>query len=191
MLKMKYRIMEIELTFLHYIIAQDEESLAHQIVMEQKSENFPGLVQECSQFINELKILEWKRIVKKAILTANTNELKEEIKEKYKKLRNSELVNKDFGRKDYINNLDLLQARTMFKYCSSMTQHVKMNQKSNKSYADALWRCEECGLQDTNSHLLWCAGYEALRDGKDLENYEQICDYLHKVFMASNEKLLV
>ena len=88
-LKMKYRIMAIKLTFLHYIIAQDEESLAHQIVMEQKSENFPGLVQECSQFINELKILdpfqytlskqEWKRIVKIAIVTANTNELKEEI----------------------------------------------------------------------------------------------------------------
>ena len=103
--------MEIKLTFLHYIIAQDEESLAHQIVMEHKSENFPGLGQECSQFINELKILdpfqytlskqEWKRIVKKAILTANTNELKEEIKEKYKKLRNSEQVNEDFGRKDY------------------------------------------------------------------------------------------
>ena len=183
--------MEIKLTFLHYIIAQDEESLAHQIEMDQKSENIPGLVQECSQFINELKILEWKRIVKKAIVTANTNELKEEIKEKYKKLRNSELVNKDFGRKDYINNLDLLQARTMFKFRSSMTQHVKMNQKSNKSYADALWRCDECGLQDTNSHLLWCAGYEALRDGKDLENDKQLCDYLHKVFLARNEKLLV
>ena len=132
---------------------------------------------------------EWKRIVKKAIVTANTKELKEEIK--YKKLRNSELVNEDFGRKDYINNLDLLQARTMFKFRSSMTQHVKMNQKSNKSYADALWRCDECGLQDTKSHLLWCAGYEALRDGKDLENDKQLCDYLHKVFLARNEKLLV
>ena len=190
----------MKVTFPHYIIAQDDESLAHQILMEQKSENFPGLVQECYQFMNDLELInpfqysvskqEWKRMVKNAIMKANTNDLKEEIEEKYKKLKNSELVREDFGRKDYINNLDLLQARTMFKFRSSMTQHVKMNQKSNKAYADALWRCEECGLQDTNSHLLWCAGYEALRDGKDLENDKQLCDYLHKVFLARNEKLL-
>ena len=77
-------------------------------------------------------------------------------------MKNSELLNEDFERKDYINKLDLQQARTMFKYCSSITQHVKMNQKSNKAYVDALWRCKECGQQDTNSLVLWCAGYEAL-----------------------------
>ena len=59
---------------------------------------------------------EWKRIVKEAILTANEDELKKEIKEKYKKLKNSELANETFGRKSYVKDLNLQQARTMFKF---------------------------------------------------------------------------
>ena len=60
----------------------------------------------------------------------------------------------------------------------------------NKIYEDALWRCEDCGLQDTNSHLLWCSGYENLRDGKDLDDDKQLCDYLQKIFLLRNEKPL-
>ena len=201
LLKMKYRIMKLKLNFLHYIINQSDESLAHQILIEQKTQNFPGLVSECNQFIEELDILdpfkysltksEWKRIVKNAIVAANSNDLKHEINEKYKKLKNSELASEDFGRKEYISNLNLQQARTKFKFRCSMTQHVKMNQKSNRVYEDALWRCEECGLQDTNPHLLWCSGYENLRDGKNLNDDKQLCDYLHRIFMSRNEKLLI
>ena len=95
-LKMKFRIMESKLNFLHYIICQDEESLAHQILVEQKDNNFPGLVQECNKFIEEFNIVEpfkihlskneWKKMVKSAVIKANSNELKHEIEEKYKKL---------------------------------------------------------------------------------------------------------
>ena len=199
-LKVKYRIMESKLNFLHYLLNQNEDSLAHQILVEQKVRNFPGLVSECAKFIKELKIVdpfeislnrnEWKRIVKEAILAANQEELKQEIKEKYKKLKNSELAKETFGRKSYLKDLNLQQARTKFKFRCSMTQHVKMNQKSNKMYEDALWRCEDCGLQDTNSHLLWCSGYENLRDGKDLDDDKQLCDYLQKIFLLRNEKPL-
>ena len=139
MLKMKYRIMQMKLNFLHYILNQNEDSLAHQILMEQKMNGFPGLVQECAQFSKDLEILdpfehwlttqEWKRIVKNATTEANEKELKHEIKEKYKKLKKSDLAKEEFGRKSYLRNLSLQEARTMFKYRSSMTQHVKMNQK--------------------------------------------------------------
>ena len=71
-----------------------------------------------------------------------------------------------------------------------MTQHVQMNQKSSPHYAENLWRCEECGLQDTNSHLLWCTGYESLREGKDLQCDRQLCEYLQKIFLSRTEKLL-
>ena len=53
-----------------------------------------------------------------------------------------------------------------------MTQHAKMNQKNNNEYAEALWRSEECGMQDNNAHLLWCG--ESLREGHD----KQLCNYL-------------
>ena len=44
MLKMKFRIMESKLNFLHYLICQDGESLAQHILLEQKVNIFPGLV---------------------------------------------------------------------------------------------------------------------------------------------------
>ena len=65
---------------------------------------------------------EWKRIVKEAILAVNQDELKQEIKEKYKKLKHSELTKQTFGRKIYIKDLNLQQARTKFKFRCSMTQ---------------------------------------------------------------------
>ena len=129
-------------------------------------------------------------MVKSAVIKANSNELKHEIEEKYKKLKKSDLVNEEFDRKDYLKKLNIQQARTMFKFRCSLTQHVKMNQKSNEQYVEALWRYEECGLQDTNSHLLWCTGYESLREGKDLECDRHLCDYLHKIFIVRTEKLL-
>ena len=198
--RMKFRIMEKKLIFLHYIISQNDDSLAHQILYEQKKNKWPGLVEECNKFIEDLNILdpfqislsknEWKRMVKGAITKANSDELKEEITTKYKKLKKSDLVEEEFVRKDYIKNLCLQQARTKFKFRSSMTQHVKMNQKNNYEYAEALWRCGECGMQDTNAHLLWCEGYESLREGKDLGCDKQLCNYLQSIFKNRSDKLL-
>ena len=31
-----------------------------------------------------------------------------------------------------------------------------------------MWRCEEFSRQDTNAHLLWCKGYESLREKRTL-----------------------
>ena len=86
LMKMRFRIMQSKLNFLHYILSQNEESLAHQILIEQKKKKFPGLVKECESFINELKIInpfeiwmsenEWKRMVKNAVSEANGKEIK-------------------------------------------------------------------------------------------------------------------
>ena len=127
--------------------------------------------------------------MKEAIIKANSDELKDEITNKYKKLNKSELEGEDFGRKDYIKNLNLHQARTKFKFRSSMTQHVKMNQKNNKEYAEEMWKCNECGMQDTNAHLLWCEGYASLREGKDLGCDKQLCNYLQRIFLDRSEKV--
>ena len=196
-LRMKFRIMQMKMNFLHYVLTQEEDSLAHQVLMEQKEKEFPGLVKECEQFVKDLKILnpfeyslstnEWKNMVKKAIKEENSKELKSEICEKYKKLKNSELAKEEFGRKSYVKDLDLHQARTKFKFRTSMTQHVKMNQKNNEEYAARLWKCDECGLQDTNLHLLSCSGYESMREGKDLSSDKHLCDYLQKIFIQRNE----
>ena len=95
-IKMKFRIMQNKLVFLHYIMQQSETSLARQILYEQHEQNYPGLVQECRKFVKDLGILnplefelsdqEWKRMVKEAIRKAKEKELKAEIISKYKKL---------------------------------------------------------------------------------------------------------
>jgi hypothetical protein len=103
----------------------------------------------------------------------------------------SDLVEEEFGRKEYISKLNLQQARTKFKFRSSLTQHVKINQRNNEEYADKLWKCDECGQQDTNSHLLWCRGYATLREGKDLGCDKQFCDYLYKIFLRRNDSSML
>ena len=87
-------------------------------------------------------------MVKKTINAANAMELKHEIKEKCKMLKNPDLVNEEFSRKEYLKKLNIQQGRTKFKFRCSMTQHVKINQKSNPQYAESLWRCEECSPRD-------------------------------------------
>ena len=141
-------------------------------------------------FDYSLSTSEWKKMVRKAILEENGKELKSDICEKYKKLKYSELSKEEFGRKAYLKDLDLHQARTKFKFRTSMTQHDKMNQKNNEEYAAKLWKCDECGLQDTNLHLLSCSGYESLREGKDLSSDKHLCEYLQKIFIQINNNLI-
>ena len=59
--------------------------------------------------------------------------------------------------------------------------HLKMNYKGNPSYENSLWKCSECGNQDTSSHLLWCSGYSEQREGLDLESDHDLCKYLQKI----------
>ena len=46
--------MQMKLNILHYIMMQNEESLAHQILFRK---GFPGFTQECMTFIKDLNIL--------------------------------------------------------------------------------------------------------------------------------------
>ena len=69
-----------------------------------------------------------------------------------------------------------------------MTENVKMNYKNDKSFAKSLWKCKECQNQDSESHLLWCPGYEDLRDGLDLKENLDLCVYLQKVFIQRSRE---
>ena len=90
-------------------------------------------------------------MVKTAINAANAMELKHEIKEKYKKLKNSDLVNEKFSRREYLKKLNIQQARSKFKCRCSISQHVEMNQKSNPQYEESLQRMWAPGYQLSSS----------------------------------------
>ena len=152
----------------------------------------PGLVAECKKYIQEYKLpnilkvtltsTEWKTQVKKKMRDENSKELKL-LMSKSAKLCESQLPIEDFGRKEYLNELHLESARTKFKFRTRMTQFVKMNYSSSVEYSEDLWRCHSCRTKiDTQTHVLWCPVYAPLREGKDLESDEDLCEYLQAVF---------
>ena len=189
-IKMKFRIMEKKLNFLHHILNLNKSSLASQILFIQQNLKLPGLLSECQNFITELKltnILEvkikrnkWKNEVKNKILKANENELKDEII-KSKKLRESGILSEGFGIKKYIREMTLYESRTLFKHRCKATQYVKMNFRNDKNFAKKLWKCDHCQNIDTESHLLWCQYYKKLREDKDLNQNKDLCKYLSDI----------
>ena len=156
--KMKYRIMTSKLCFMNHILHLDDSSLARQIQIAQQTHGVKGLVSECQEFINMLKLpscfqlkitkSRWKRMVSRATARENDKEIRQAALS-YKKMKGQILDNEEFGCKDYIKMLPINQSRTMFQHKYSMMEHVKMDFKGTPSYASALWKCEKCGNQDT------------------------------------------
>ena len=105
-IKMHLRIKQNKLNFLNYMLNQSEGSLAKQILFVQREEGHPGLYSECKEYLEELNFpdpfvehftqKQWKLKVKLAIIERNENELKYSFL-KYKKLKNSDLMNENFG----------------------------------------------------------------------------------------------
>ena len=188
--KMEFRIMMHKLIFMNHILHQGEDSLAKQIQVAQQAANAGGLTDEVQKFIEQLSLPNcfeqripqntWKRLVKKAIDKANENEIRRSAMS-YKKMKEKVKNEEKFECKDYLAKLPLSQARTMFQHKYSMTEKVKMNYKGDPTYAKSLWKCQECGNQDTESHLLWCSGYAELRKDLDLASDQDLCSYLQKI----------
>ena len=55
------------------------------------------------------------------------------------KLKDGPLIGESFGLKDYISTLQMSEARTKFRL-RSFTSNVKMNRKSDPTYAAELWK---------------------------------------------------
>ena len=179
-----------KLNLIHHIINLDKTTLAYQVQRIQKELKLPGLIQECDNYITELglpnifeikiKRTKWKKLVKKAILNANEEELKVEIM-KSKKLKDSDLLKEGFGIKKYIKQLSLNESRILFKHRCKVTQYVKMNFRNDKIFSRDLWKCDYCVNIDTESHQLWCRKYKHIRENLDLNQNKDLCKYLQKV----------
>ena len=122
-LQMRYRVYEKKLNLGKYLQQMDKNSLAFKIYSEQKRLKLPGLIKECIEIAEELKIVNefenykinlktFKKIVKKAIKIENEYSLRGKI-EKSEKIK----VYKDenFTMKDYFNDLTVDECRTKFR----------------------------------------------------------------------------
>ena len=196
-IQMKYRVIMKKLNFLWHLDNLDEGTLAKDIFEVQKTQKLPGLVQECSDWIQILKLPnlleqkitkpQWKRIVKKAILTKNEEDLRRKML-KLEKLKNGELVNEKCERKEYIKNLSVNDARHIFKKKTCMTRFVKMNYMSDVQNMKDVWQCDSCQTCiDSMNHVMWCPSYSELRKDKNLDDDLDLARYLHDVMLIRSK----
>ena len=197
-LKMKELIDVKKLNFLHHLQNLESQSLASEIYQTQVKFNFPGLVYECRKLLSEYNLpniideetgfskQNWSKMVKNVVKQKSETNIYEEFKG-YSKLKNKGYENEKLEIKEYIMKMTLRDSRTFFKVRSSMLK-TKMTMKSNQKYAAELWRCNECMSMDSQSHIVWCPAYAPLREGKNLNNDEDLVKYFQTVMKIREEK---
>ena len=118
-----------------------------------------------------------QQMIKNAVEEKNEKDLKESIS-RFEKLE----VMKDekYGIKSYLNEMNMHEARTFFRVRSRMVR-CKMNQSSGQYNRESLWKCEDCGYVDTQTHILHCPAYQQLREGKSLNSDIDIVTYFKEV----------
>ena len=92
--------------------------------------------------------------MKKSINAKYEQILKEEISNK-SKLKNGPMVKDYFEEKPYLTDMSMSDARTNFRI-RSKTVDVKCNKRSGKHNQNTVWKCEECGNVDSQSHIILC-----------------------------------
>ena len=122
-----------------------QNTLAKQIFCAQKEYNFPGFVSEGRELLRIFNLpnivdesiavtkLQWKTIVKKAVHLNFEEIIKGKI-QKMTKLKDGPMCLEKFETKSYISEMNLTDARTLFRV-RSQTTDVKMNQRSSKAHA--------------------------------------------------------
>ena len=192
MICMELRILEKKLNFLHHLYHLPSSALAKEVLEIQTRNGLPGIYAECKEFLARFEVFDlskfsksqFKRFVKSKIKELNKNRYLELAKiNEYKKIDFNSLSDNDFELKAYLKELNVTDARLKFKIVSQMTPGVKMNFQSDKKFAKDLWKCTDCagssvlGRRDTQQHLIICPGYEAFREGRNLDNDSDLISY--------------
>ena len=124
--------------FYHHLQTLEESSLAKQIVTIQLEENLPGLASECTEFLRDLDIsihpsclskAQWNKLIINKIHNQNQIQILSRI-ESYKKLDHAKLSAEHYGLKEYLKNMNIFDARTLFASRSQMLRTVRMSFKN-------------------------------------------------------------
>ena len=176
-----------------HIKSLHEGSLAKEIMETQLKFQFPELVSESKQIINDLKLpnilnndinkqyskLKWKKLVKEEVWKKCETDLREEIK-KLEKLVESKMSDEMFETKSYLKNMTLENARVKFKIRTEML-NLKFNYKHMPQNEKTLWQCDSCQSSiETQSHIMWCPAYRELRVGKDINDDNDLIEYVKR-----------
>jgi hypothetical protein len=191
-LAMEERIEKRKLNLLFHLRNLETSSLANEVYEMQKLYNFPGLVSECRKLIikfglpniidtdTKMTKLQWKNLVKKAILNYSSENLKLQFKT-YSKLRDGPLTEGELSIEPYVEDMKLRDARTFFRIRTKMLP-AKFNMKSSPKFANESWKCDFCKKIDSQSHIMWCSSFAPLREGRNINDDKDLVNYIQQVF---------
>ena len=108
----------------------------------------------------------------------NENELRKDL-EGSKKAK--EFRNEPFETKSYFTELNLIEARLLFKQRSKMMRYIKMNFANDPVYRKEMWKCNGCSSIDIQSHIMWCPSFESLRENLNLDDNKDLAKYFQEV----------
>ena len=120
----------------------------------------------------------YKNEIEEACKKKAEKNIKEEMKKSSKmKCKTVEV----WERQEYLENKKVHEARAMFRFRSRMAD-CKMNYPSEPRFQRDLWMCDNCrSAIDTQSHVMTCPAYRELREGKDINDDNDLAKYLADV----------
>ena len=130
--------------------------------------------------------MEYKDLVKKACVREDEKWLREKMEGRTK---TKDLVTESSKTKDYFKSKSMSVTREIFRLRTNMNP-LKGNLKHKYINTPGGVQCVACGGdEEVNSHVLECAEYADLRQGKDFNNNIDLVNYFREV-MARRDHLV-
>ena len=195
---MESRIWREKIMLIYHVSHLEDGDLAKDMLEEQVSNDWPGLVKEVDKLVEVLKIEDpktaqcgrkaYNEVVKTACKWRDEALMKEEMEPmKEKKMRT--MVYQNLELKDYVKKGTLFSTRKTWEVRSHMLD-VAGNYPGHRKYEPSNWMCQACGgvVREDQEHLTRCEGYTDLRGDADLENEEELLEFVLKVMNRRKEK---
>ena len=170
MLDMGLRVWIQKVLFVLHIRSLDDETLAAMVYKEQKTQNWPGLVQETIQICKELNIedcnntclnkSDYKSLLLKACHLKNEARLRLQATE----TKCARIKTEPYGKQNYVNNTTIEQARGWFRTRFGL-QDFAGNYSHNRKFAKSDWLCRCKTAKEEEGHIVSgnCSVYSDLR----------------------------
>ena len=196
LLDMKIRIWIEKLMLIMYIRNLEEGSLAKIIYKEQKSKNWPGLVEETQDICKKLNIesvhetklctKNYRKIVIEASHIANEKLIRDKAKGKTKCNR---IIDEEYGKKDYVSRKQINQVRKIFRTKFNMHAFAG-NYNHDRRFAKTDWLCRCHKARENEQHLISgeCEVFGELRSKfGNLNNLEVLTKFFDAVLKKRDE----
>ena len=172
----------------------EDKTLAKCIAKTQETYNFPGLITECKEIMEKLRIKDknpqnytknqWKTMIKEKVQEKGRKELLNKVKN-LKKIDYHVLKEEDYTMKEYMKTLNLHDARLRFRIRINLVPGFKYLYKSTPAFRQSLWECPLCKNQqeynlDNLSHSLNCPQLADIHLNEP-EDDQQIVNYFRLV----------